>query len=89
MTVIDFSVLYILYVLSSVLLFNVLVLLVRYVQQTKQPPVDEDFQELEKTKAELERMIASQKQEIVELEMKMKDLEASTKVEETQESLSQ
>lgn len=70
----SFTSLYILFVLVSALLFNALILLARYVRQTKQAPEEEDYQRIEENCRELESTIEKQNQEIVELQMKIKDL---------------
>jgi len=69
------SALYILFVLVSIFLFNALIMLARSIQQAKKAPVEEDYDRLEKQRADLERTIEQQNTEIVELQLKVKSLE--------------
>lgn len=73
----DQSILYILYVITSICLFNALIVMARYVNQTKKPPAEADYDHLESERKSLEGMIEKQNQEIVELQIRIKELEAT------------
>lgn len=76
---ISYTVLYGLFALTSVLLFNALVLCARYVQQAKEPPKDEDFEELMQQKKALQNQVEQRNHEIVELLSRVKQLEDAQK----------
>jgi len=57
------------------MLFNALIVMARYVQQSKRAPVEEDYERLEKNRIALEKTIEEQNQEIVELQLKIKEME--------------
>lgn len=69
--------LYILFVLFSLLLFNALILLSRFVRQIKMPPPEEEYEGLVQERQRLESSIERQNEEIVELQMRIKELESS------------
>lgn len=73
----SFSLLYILFVFSSILLFNALIALARASRYVKDAPVEQDYAKLEEVSRELEKKISAQNQEIVELQMKITELEKS------------
>lgn len=71
----SFTGLYALFVLKSVLLFNALILLSRYVQQTKSPPADEEFELLLAEKKKLENDFEAKKHELAETETRIQGIE--------------
>lgn len=82
-----FSSLYGLFALLSIVLFNVLILLARFVRQIKTPPVDEDFERLVSEKNELKVQADQGQSEAVQLKERLEQLEATNK--KLEESLQQ
>jgi predicted nuclease with TOPRIM domain len=73
---ISYTALYGLFALVSIGLFNALILLSRYVKQTKRPPVDEEFEKLITEKNHLQNQYDHQNQEATSLQEKVQKLEA-------------
>ncbi len=74
---ISYTYLYGLFALTSILLFNALILLSRYVRQTKAPPQDPEFEALIQQNQGLQSQLEDRNQEIVELNSRIKSLEES------------
>lgn len=79
--------LYVLFVLFSILLFNSLILLARYVRQVKEAPKDEEFDSLLKERKQLELDLELQKQEVLDAEERFKKLEE--RLQKTEDTLQQ
>lgn len=71
----SYTVLYILVLCLSVLLFNSSVILARYLTQIKTAPEDADFKRLQTEKQGLEKEIDLRNAEIMELKMRIQELE--------------
>ncbi|MGA0163744.1 MAG: hypothetical protein ACO3LE_05750 [Bdellovibrionota bacterium] len=72
------STLYVLFFIFSILLFNALILLARYINQAKMPPPEEEYDQLEQDRLRLALEVETQISKISELEMelqKLKDLQ--------------
>lgn len=59
------------------MLFNALILLSRWSRQIKMPPPDEEYEKLLEERTRLEASIERQNQEIVDLQMRIQELENS------------
>jgi len=81
----SFSLLYILFVLSSILLFDALIALARASRYVKDAPVEQDYARLEHMSQELEKKISAQNQEIVELQMKIAEFQKTSAPQESSE----
>ncbi len=75
-----------LFVLSSLLLFNALLILARYVQQTKNPPSDEEFEALEAKRQAIENDLQEREARILSLELQLKDAQTRLSAAEAQNS---
>lgn len=85
-----FSSLYGLFALISIVLFNVLILLARFVRQAKAPPVDEDFEKLVSEKNEIKVQADQVVAESVQLKDRLHQLEETNKkLEENMQQLNQ
>lgn len=71
--------------LTSILLFNCLIVMSRYVQQTKNPPTDEEFEQIVGEKKQLEIALAETKQELADSEVRFKTL--GEKLQQTEDTL--
>lgn len=85
----SYTTLYGLYALSSLLLFNALILLARYAHQVKVPPQDDDFVRLEEDKSKLVGELEERDQRVVELEMQLKQTEEELKLAQDTQKLAQ
>ena len=72
----SYTTLFGLFVLTSLLLSNALVLLARYARQVKQPPKDEDFEKLLEEKAQLEAQLAQEQRALANAKASIEQLEA-------------
>jgi len=81
----SFTTLYGLFALTSLLLFNALVLLARYARQVKEPPKDAEFDLLISEKKELQIALESKKAEMEDNEKRIKVLEE--KIQKTEDAL--
>jgi len=81
----SYTTLYGLFALTSILLFNCLILLARYVRQVKEPPKDEEFEKLIADKKRLEFDYESKKAELDETEARIKKVEE--KLQKTEDTL--
>lgn len=68
------STLYVLFFIFSILLFNSLILLARYINQAKMPPPEEEYDHLEQERLRLALEVETQISKISELEMELKKL---------------
>lgn len=85
-----FSSLYGLFALISIVLFNALILLARFVRQIKSPPVDEDFERLMSEKNELQVHADKEHAEALQLKDRLQQLEeANKKLEESLQKVNQ
>ena len=71
--------------LTSILLFNCLIVMSRYVRQTKTPPPDEEFEKLVEEKKQLEIVLETTKQELADSEVRFKTL--GEKLQKTEDTL--
>jgi uncharacterized coiled-coil DUF342 family protein len=74
-----FASLYGLFALISIVLFNVLILLARFVRQAKSPPADEDFEKLVSEKNELKVQAEQEHAEALQLKDRLQQLEEANK----------
>jgi len=81
----SFTMVYGLFGLTSILLFNCLIVMSRYVQQTKNPPTDEEFEQIVGEKKQLEIALAETKQELADSEVRFKTL--GEKLQQTEDTL--
>lgn len=75
-SVLSYTTLFGLFVLTSLLLSNALVLLARYVRQVQQPPRDEDFEKLLEEKSQLETQLAQEQRALANAKASIEQLEA-------------
>lgn len=71
----SYTSLYIAFLICSILLVNCLVILARFIHQVKKPPADQDFDKMRKEKEILETTVLGQNEEIVELQLRIKEFE--------------
>lgn len=83
----SFTTLYGLFALVSIALFNSLLLLARYVRQTRSAPIDEDFEKIILEKAELKALADQEHSEVTGLTERVQKLEEDIK--KMEESLNQ
>lgn len=76
---IGYTSLYGLFVLTSIFLFNSLLLLSRYVRQIKDPPADEEFEVLAEEKESLRMREEEAQAEILSLKSSIQQLEQDVK----------
>ncbi|MBN8555965.1 MAG: hypothetical protein J0L93_11010 [Deltaproteobacteria bacterium] len=81
----SYTALYALFAVASIALFNALILLSRYITQTKQPPADEDFEKLFNERNQLQNQFEQEHQEALTLQAKVQKLE--TELQKAEESL--
>jgi hypothetical protein len=68
------STLYVLFFIFSILLFNSLILLARFVSQAKMAPPEEEYDQLEQDRLRLALEVETQISKISELEMEIEKL---------------
>ncbi len=83
----SYTVLYGLFALTSLLLFNSLVVMSRLARQAKEPPKDSDFEQLLAEKKNLEIEFEGKKHELDDTQKQLKILEE--KVQKTEDTLQQ
>lgn len=71
----SYTVIYALFALTSLVLFNALILLSRYIRQAKEPPKDPDYELLLNSKRELEQKLEGTSLEAMELKNKLEKME--------------
>src|SRR5689334_12143711 len=75
----SYTALYGLFVLTSLVLTNALILLARFAKQIQAPPTDEDFDRISKEKENLELQTAQDQRAIVNLKSTIQQLESELK----------
>lgn len=63
------------FVVVVILLVNCLIIMARVIHQLKRPPVEEDYEQLQTEKSLLEKTVLDQNEEIVELQLRIKEFE--------------
>ncbi len=81
----SFTTLYGLFGLTSIVLFNCLIVMSRYVQQTKNPPSDEEFEQLVEENKQLLLTLDNTKQELADSEVRFNTL--GEKLQKTEDTL--
>lgn len=82
----SYTLLYIAFLVSSILLVSCLIVIARYIHQLKKPPIEEDYQKLRSEKLILEKTVLGQNEEILELQLRIKEIEEAAAAQAAEES---
>ena len=75
----NYTTLYGLFALTSLMLSNALILMARYIRQVQSPPTDSDFEILLKEKETIEVQLAQEQRSVAGLKGNIEQLEADLK----------